>query len=167
MFTTGVARIFPVVHLPWPKNWWPFFRHHPLLQCSYTSYTATNYHFISSGSAPLQIQPHFCLLSTKMPRKNVFSIALGVHLHPCILPGYVYDVYKVTVSAYPPHQRFIEAKELNIIRPNSWSSAKMSATECTHQLIISWCWWECCYRCRCNSASGRAETGMGIKHSPS
>ena len=41
-----------------------------------------------------QIQPHFCLIPTKMPKK--FLVALGVHLHPCIpctpaLPGYVYD----------------------------------------------------------------------------
>ena len=28
-----------------------------------------------------QIQPHFYLIPTKMPRKNLF-VALGVHLHP-------------------------------------------------------------------------------------
>jgi len=34
------------------------------------------------GGAPHQIQPHFCLIPTKKPRKNFF-VALGVHFHPC------------------------------------------------------------------------------------
>ena len=40
--------------------------------------------YLIYGDAPHQIQPHFCLIPTKMPGKN-FSIALGVqggvHLH--------------------------------------------------------------------------------------
>ena len=56
----------------------------------YASYTATNYFYLICGGAPYQIQPHFCLISTEMPRK-IFFVSLGVHLHTLYsLAGYTY-----------------------------------------------------------------------------
>ena len=51
------------------------------------SYTATNYLLISSAGVrtPHQIQPHFCLIPTKMPRNNFF-VALGDAPAPLALP---------------------------------------------------------------------------------
>ena len=65
----------------WPKIWWPFFSHHPLLHGHISHYTA--YHqlpfYLICGGTSHQIQPHFCPISTKMYRKKCF--ALWVHLH--------------------------------------------------------------------------------------
>jgi len=48
------------------------------------------------GDAPHQIQPHFCLMSTKMPRKKIlFFVALGVHLHPLATSMYSHAIVNV------------------------------------------------------------------------
>ena len=62
-----------------------FFNHHPLLQVIYVIYCHQLPFYLICGGAPHQIQPHFCLIPTKMPRKNFF-VALGVHLHALATP---------------------------------------------------------------------------------
>ena len=49
--------------------------------------------YLICGGAPHQIQPHFCLIPTKIPRK-IFVIALWVHLHP------LYPLATPMVSVY-------------------------------------------------------------------
>ena len=38
--------------------------------------------YLICGGAPHQIQHHFCLIPTKMPRKEIFRHPGGMHLHP-------------------------------------------------------------------------------------
>jgi len=45
--------------------------------------------YLIFGGAPHQIQPHLCLIPTKMPRKHFLS-PWGMHLHPLHLPGHAY-----------------------------------------------------------------------------
>ena len=63
-----------------------FFSHHHLLH-GHIRHILPPTTFLShlGGSAPHQIQPHFSLIPTKMPRKNIF-VALWVHLQPLATP---------------------------------------------------------------------------------
>jgi len=80
-----------------PKIWWPFFvfsRHPPLHGHVRHIVPATTFLSLCGGCTH-QIQPHFCLIPTKMPR--IFFIALGVHLHPMHTPlGYAYGLTSST-----------------------------------------------------------------------
>ena len=49
--------------------------------------------YLICGGAPHQIQPHFCLIPTKMPR-NFFSSPWEVHLHPLHPYGYAYGRFQ-------------------------------------------------------------------------
>ena len=77
----GVARIFSD----------DIFSRHPLIYVT----TVTYYHklpfSVLCGAAPHEIQPHFCLISTKKAYKIFFRRPEGVHLHPLHIPGYAYD----------------------------------------------------------------------------
>ena len=81
----GVARIFSGVGCTFflTKNLvMTFFQSSPSLTWSYTSYTATNYLFISStGEHLTQFSLIFASLQ-KMPRKIFLFLAMGVHLNP-------------------------------------------------------------------------------------